>query len=258
MIIRFHSFSVPALRRTVTCAALLIQGFTLHAQDTTALGALKALPSGKSASVTRIIGPEGKPSPDRWYLLTYDSASENGVKEFVVSKGELVASRNLSQFADAVKADEILGKENLKIDSDAAAKIARDYAHANEAVIARIDYELKKEGAEAAPIWKLTCFNESGSKIGEVVVTAGKGTVVSHEGFLLDPAAQEAKFDTAGAETDLSGTNSSADTTEPSSKSTRKKSADSEDGDGHHLSKPFRKVGGSLQKFFTGKDTISR
>jgi hypothetical protein len=59
-----------------------------------------------------------------------------------------------------------------------------------------MNYELKKDGRDAAPEWTVSCMDEKGNKVGELVLTAGKGTVVSHEGFAQDPepaATPEAK-----------------------------------------------------------------
>jgi hypothetical protein len=76
----------------------------------------------------------------------------------------------------------------MTIDSDKAAKLARDYAEANGAVVTSMNYELKKDGPDAAPAWRVSCLDDKGAKVGEVVVTAGKGNVVSHQGFALAPA----------------------------------------------------------------------
>ena len=40
--------------------------------------------------------------------------------------------------------------------------------------------------------------------------------------------------------------------------SAKPKTASTPQGEKHTASKPFRKVGGKLQKFFTGKDTITK
>ena len=53
--------------------------------------------------------------------------------------------------------------------------------------VAAMQYELKKEGAAAVPLWNVTCLDEAGKELGHLVVSAGKGTVVSHEGFAAEP-----------------------------------------------------------------------
>jgi len=158
----------------------------------TALDAIKELPKEQAARVARIEARGGTPDPDRWYILTQDPAAENGVHEFVVSNGEIVASRAVSQFAESLKEDDILGAAPLKVDSDKVAQLAHDYAEANGAVVTSMNYELKKDGADAAPAWTVSCLDDKGNKVGTVVVTAGKGNVVSHEGFTIEPEPEAA------------------------------------------------------------------
>ena len=155
----------------------------------TALDAIKDLPKEQAAHVARIEARGGTPQPDRWYILTQDPGADNGVHEFVVSNGEIVASRAVSQFAESLKADDVVGADPLKIDSDKVAKLAHDYADANGATVASMNYELKKDGPDAAPAWTVSCLDDKGNKVGSIVVTAGKGNVVAHDGFSLEPEA---------------------------------------------------------------------
>jgi hypothetical protein len=151
----------------------------------TALDAIKQLPKGQAARIARIEARDGTPNPDRWYILTQDPAADTGVREFVVSDGKIVASRTLSQFAESLTEKDMLGAAPLTIDSDQAAKLARDYAEANATVVMSMNYELKKEGTE--PAWTISCLDDKGNKIGAVVVLAATGSVLSHDGFALEP-----------------------------------------------------------------------
>ncbi|SRR5581483_323222 len=171
---------------------------SLSAADSTALSALKLIPQDKAAKLVRIEARDGTPNPDRWYLLINDPQSENGVREFVVSNNEVVASRTSSQFVDSLKPEDAIGSDGVKIDSDQAAQLARQYALANNAAISKIDYELTKEGADAAPVWKISCLDENDKRVGQLVITAGKGNVISHDGFPTTPKAtadKKPKFD---------------------------------------------------------------
>jgi hypothetical protein len=174
------------MRSAISIAVILTLLPAAYAE--TALDAIKQLPADQAARIARIEGRGGAPDPDRWYILTQDPAADNGVHEFVVSNGEIVASRAISQFADSLKSEDILGDAPLTIDSDKAAKLAHDYAEANGAVVASINYELKKDGPDATPVWTISCLDDKGNKVGVIVVTAGKGNVVSHDGFALEPA----------------------------------------------------------------------
>src|SRR6187551_2049405 len=66
--------------------------------DATAIGALNMLPTEAAKHVARIEGPEGRPFPERWYVLVYDAAAPRGLREFVFSGGKLITGRTLSQF----------------------------------------------------------------------------------------------------------------------------------------------------------------
>jgi len=152
-----------------------------------ALDAIKLLPADQSARIARIEGREGAPEPERWYILTQDPTADSGVHEFVVSNGQVVASRSLSQFADNLKPTDILGDLPL-IDSDTAARIAEDFAAANGHIVSSISYDLKKDPATGTPAWTISCMDDKGAKLGSIVVTAGKGTILSHKGFPKEPS----------------------------------------------------------------------
>ncbi len=160
----------------------------LHAQSATALDALKLLPRGEAKKLARIEAREGTPEPERWYLLTHDELSETGLREYVVAAGELVASRNLSQFAESVQPEEVIGGDIVKFDSDKAAGLVQLFAAANDAGGVRIHYQLRKAGPEAVPLWTLTCTNLAGQELGRIVVSATTGNVITHDGFPIEPA----------------------------------------------------------------------
>ncbi len=152
-----------------------------------ALAALRLLPRGEAKRLARIEAREGTPVPERWHIIVHDPKSETGVHEYVVAGGEIVASREVSQFAESLRPEDVFGSDALKINSDHAAKLAQQYAFANNTTVAAMHYELKKEGAAAAPLWSVTCLDETGQEIGRLIVSAGKGNVVGHPGFAAEP-----------------------------------------------------------------------
>jgi hypothetical protein len=258
------------------------------------LEALKLLPKGEAKRVARIEAREGKPAPSRWHLLVHAPEEATGVREYVIAGDEIVASRNVSQFAESLKESDVVGAEAIRIDSDKASKLAQQYALANNATVAVMDYELMREGDGAAPLWKISCLDESGKTVGTLVLTASKGTVVSHDGFPIEPVAMQEKLTVEAAELVGDGEKAEADgmtaaatattaavaataatassgvtTDKPaatptpkkkktSTTSTKTRSRSSEDEDRPRAPRFFRRAGGKLQKFFTGKDTISR
>ncbi len=176
------------MRITATVIFLLASAFAVEgAGRIEAFEALRLLPKERAAKLALIEGRDGKPAPDRWYLVVHDEMEPSGLREFAVAGPEIVASRTISQFAQTIKPEDVIENRALKVDSDDVAKLVQDYARENNASISTLNYELKKEGAEAAPVWKVTCLDETGIKVAELKITASKGTVISHDGFAVEP-----------------------------------------------------------------------
>lgn len=157
------------------------------ASAATALETVKLLPRGEAKKLARIEGRDGAPDPERWHFLVHDETSETGLREYVIAAGEVVASRNLSQFAETLAEEDVIGGDAVKFDSDKAARLAQLFAAANTVSIGTIHYQLHKAGADAAPLWTLTCLEAGGRELGRLVVSATKGTVISHDGFAIEP-----------------------------------------------------------------------
>ena len=178
------------MRLSFSASLLLLFAAPLRAETepaNSALAALKLLPRGEAKRLARIEARDGTPVPERWYFIVHDPKSETGVHEYVVAGGEIVASRDVSQFAENLRVEDVVGGDALKVNSDRAAKLAQQYALANDVNVTAMQYELKKDGAAAAPLWRVTCLGEDGTEFGRLVISAGKGTVVSHEGFAAEP-----------------------------------------------------------------------
>jgi hypothetical protein len=210
----------------------------------TALGALKLLPKGEAKKLARIEAREGAPEPERWYVMTHDETSATGLHEYVVAGGELVASRTLSQFAESVAPEEVIGADAVRFDSDRAARLAQQYAAANGVTFAALHYALRKDGPEAAPLWTIICVDEAGGERGRLVISASKGTVISHDGFPLDPPAPKPR---PKARTQIADTEREPEVRRPSVARPPGEAAEPRPGF-------FQRVGGSLQKVFTGRE----
>ena len=157
------------------------------AADFTALNAVKLLPREHRARVARIEGRDGAPEPERWHILVNDPARDSGVREFVVAGGAIVAERGLSQFAETLTPEQVLG-DSVRFDSDSAAQLVQRYAQVNDVTVASIAYQLRKDGAKSVPLWRLNCYDRIGREVGSLTIMATKGAVISHQGFPLEPA----------------------------------------------------------------------
>jgi hypothetical protein len=135
------------------------------------------------------------------------------------------------------------------------AELAAAYVEANKLTLASLNYDLRKEGADAAPLWKITALDEGGMTLGELVVTANTGALITQTGF---PQAPEQKDLTTVAETE---TADQADDDKPEKGATRgstKSSGSSTSSRSGKKPDTFHRIGGHLQKFFTGKNTIGK
>lgn len=177
-----------ALQLTKPLTFLLVAAAaSVRLDAASALDAMKLLPKGEAKKLARIEAREGTPDPERWYLLTYDELSETGLREFVVAAGEVVASRPLSQFVESLAPEDVIGGDVVKFDSDKAARLVQLFAEANRVTVAAIHYQLRKAGPEAVPLWTLICADAGGREVGRLVVSATKGSVISHDGFAVEP-----------------------------------------------------------------------
>jgi hypothetical protein len=149
----------------------------------TALEALQVLPKPEAARVARIEAHEEDGPPERWHFLTYDPAAENGFREYVVAAGEIVAMREVSQFATRIGPGEVLGPEPARVDSDAVAVLAREYGRALGVSVQSLNYKLCKDPQQAVPVWRVACRDVRGNSLGELSVTAKQGEVTVPEGF---------------------------------------------------------------------------
>ena len=155
--------------------------------DFSALGAIALLPKEAATKLARIEGPDGHPFPERWYVLVHDAATPRGLREFVIGGGKVIANRALSQFADSVSADEVVGAAALKMNNDEAAGVAAQFARFNNQQLGGVRYEFFKSIDPPAPVWRLTCTDAKGQTLGTIVLHATKATLLSFQGFEKSP-----------------------------------------------------------------------
>jgi hypothetical protein len=159
--------------------------------DTTALGALALLPKDAATRVARIEGPDGHPFPDRWYILVHDETAPRGLREFVFAEGKLVTNRSLSQFADSIAPEDVIGAAAIKVNNDKAAGIAAQFAMHNQQQLGGIRYELAKSDAFPVPVWRLDCSDAKGQLLGTIILHATKGSLLNFQGFEKSPIVPE-------------------------------------------------------------------
>ena len=174
---------------TLRAFLFLLTAIAAFAQgEGSALDALRLIPKDAAKRLARIEAREGAPAPERWYLLVYEPVEKRGLREFVVAGGKLVTSRTLSQFAETLKPEEIIGADALKVDSILIAKLAAAFAEANGKKAGLLNYELARDPFSGVPVWKVTVLDTAGDQIGMLTVSATKGAVFAADGFEKLPA----------------------------------------------------------------------
>lgn len=153
-----------------------------------AFDAVRLLTAEQQAGLAMIAGREGTPIPERWHLLVHDPASEGGLREFVVTRGRIVAARSVSQFAETLTREQVFAPESLKVDTDRVSRTAQEFGRANGVTVAAIHYDLRRSGPESAPLWTALCINPRGEELGKVILSASSGTIILHPGFAIAPA----------------------------------------------------------------------
>jgi hypothetical protein len=188
--VRWKSLPLPLMCspmfRVITAAFLVLSTFSF-AGNSTALAALKLLPKDAAKRLVRIEARDGAPWPERWYFLVHDAALPLGLREFAVADGAMKANRSLSQFADMLKAEDVIGADAVKIDSDAVSAIAARYTVANGMRMGALNYELGKYGEGSVPAWRIGVENPAGDPLGILIINARTGSVERHDGFDKKP-----------------------------------------------------------------------
>jgi hypothetical protein len=230
--------------------SILLGMAAIAAEPISALEACKALPVAQQKAIAIIGGRGGKPFPESWSIVVHDPTVQNGLHEYTVTGGTVVASRAISDLAQRVTEGDVIGITGIKFDATQVAELAASYADVNQMKPVALNYELRKDGAEAAPVWRITAVGEAGASIGEIVVAATTGALLTQKGFRTAPEVKDLAT-ASEAEPPAETTEEKADKSKP--RSTAKSSSSS-----RKRPDTFHRIGGHLQKFFTGKNTIGR
>jgi hypothetical protein len=173
--------------RAVFAAQCFLLMFCPGLLGATAFTSLQLVPAENARKVAIIAGRDGTPQPERWHFLVHDPEAENGVREIVIAGARRAANRTVSQFAEELTGQDVIDRDELKVDSDQVARLALQFGTTNKVAVSGLHYDLRKSGPEAAPLWTVTCLDAGGSELGRIIVSASRGTVIMHPGFATEP-----------------------------------------------------------------------
>ncbi len=226
-----------------TLLLLALTTAALAAEPVNGLKAAKTIPKTMIKSFAGLSARGGAPVPEKWLVLVHDAKAASGVREFTVTGGVVVSTKEGSDYAPVVSPENRIDSARLRVDSDLASELVAAYAATNNSVPAAFDFDLRQSGEGASPLWTVAALDVSGARLGTVVIAADTGVVISHEGFANEPTPA-----------DLTAELGPQKESDAKTASTKKSSSSSDS------KRPgtFHRVGGHLQKFFTGRNTIGK
>ena len=152
-----------------------------------ALGALNILPPEYQNFVVKISADNGTPDPPQWFILAYRGNPQEGLFSITIANGEIVQEKPSLNVGELFKVPNPIAIERITIDSRSAFEIASQFAAANDHTLRSVSYVLQQPGPDAAPIWKIWCYDRRGSNFGFLEISATNGAVVSSDGLPRAP-----------------------------------------------------------------------
>ena len=147
----------------------------------TAYLAVKAAQKGSdpSAELVEVTGERGEPQPQEWKVILRDPAARGGIREVIASGDVVVSQRTPLRGYSELNAQSAIALPRLNLDSDRAFQIANKQAVAKRVGFSWVDYTLRANATGGSPMWILRLYNNMGSPVGVVQISAENGTGIS-------------------------------------------------------------------------------
>jgi hypothetical protein len=228
----------------------------------------KARGDGILKQLVEVQGETGQPQPQSWTILMSDPAARGGIREFVVTGGEIASERTpVRGYAAGTGGFPALNFSRLNLDSDGAFKVANMQATNARLGFHTVDYTLRMNDADSAPMWVLHLFDYMGAPVGTLEVSAESGKVVSK--LQIDPDARQKPVvqATPGKPQPANGEAAEPAThfpggvfgfVERTSKNVGTKVKDTSINVGNAVKKTTLNVAGTVQEALTGERTIDQ
>lgn len=221
--------------KTLWLLTLLCFSPLLASGSETAYAALRVVGSERGqpvlSRVLEVRGKEGIPQPQVWKILLDDPAARGGVRELEVSGGRIISERTPVRDYSGVSDEVVMDFQRLNLDSEGAFTVANQEAVRARVGFDRIDYLLSADETRR-PVWTVRLVDASGSNVGSIFIAADSGEILRTAGLAET---------TSGGERDSGSRRSSGIHAFP-----------------EKVERHFRRAGGKLEEFFTGKRTIDR
>jgi len=186
--------------------------------------------------VVEVKGFGGIPQPETWVIVVDDPLARGGVREVEITGGKITSERTPVKGYSGISTDSIMNFAKLNLDSKGAFTLAEQEAKIARVSFDAIDYVLQRDANRSVPVWTLQLLDPDLRRVGTLTIAADNGAVLSRS-FEPESAAAQGRRDVEkGAEV----------------------VEEEADHIGRKIDRTMRRVGGSLEEFFTGKRTIDR
>ncbi len=151
------------------------------AEGGTAYLAVKAAQKGTdpSADLVEVAGERGEPQPQEWKVILRDPGARGGIREVVASGDVVVSQRTPLRGYSELNSQSAIALTRLNLDSDRAFEIANKQAVAKKVGFSWVDYTLRANSMGGSPMWILRLYNNMGSQVGVIQISAENGSVIS-------------------------------------------------------------------------------
>jgi len=170
----------------------------------TAYEALQVVKQSRGDAVLKnlveVRGETGQPQPQSWTILMSDASARGGVREFVVTGGEIASERTPVRGVADARQSTALDFARLNLDSDGAFKLANKAASEAKVGFHSVDYTLRTNSADGAPQWQLRLSDYMGAPVGDLEISAESGKVV--QTLQIDPDSRQPIAETEATTTE--------------------------------------------------------
>jgi hypothetical protein len=175
----------------ILAAVLLAAG---HAPGATAYEALGVIKKAKGDAILKqlveVRGETGQPQPQSWTIVMADPTARGGIREFVVTNGEIASERTpVHGYPVGTGAFPVINFSLLNVDSGEIFKFANKQAVDAKVGFHSVDYTLRTNDADGTPMWVVHLFDYMGAPVGSLRVSAESGKALS--ALQIDPDSRQ-------------------------------------------------------------------
>ncbi len=133
-------------------------------------------------------GDSGNPQPHSWTIAMIDPSARKGIREFVINDGAIQSERTPVRGYEGLNRLPPINFTRLNLDSDGAFTVAEKEARRQKVGFNSVDYSLRTDVSSGSPTWVVRLFDYMGAPVGTLEVSAESGELA--KALRLDPDAR--------------------------------------------------------------------